>query len=392
MDPTKANGNGQASKVLEKIERVRQARRNKFYLRDEHITLSHGSGGKATHNLVEGVFAPAFSNPLLDRMDDAAIFVPGEEGPRLAFTTDTYVVSPLFFPGGDIGKLAVHGTINDLAMAGAQPLYLSAGFILEEGFPIADLRRIVASMAIAAKEAGVAIVTGDTKVVQRGKADGLFINTAGVGVVIATGTIGQNQLRPGDRVLLSGPVGDHGTAIMLARESLDIESDIRSDTAPLHTLVASLLDTAGEGVHCLKDPTRGGVATSLNEMAIASEVAIVLDEPAIPVRPEVRGTCEILGLDPLTIANEGKLLAIVAPEVAEAALAVMRNHPLGREAAIIGTVQAEPVAMVFLKTDIGGSGYWICWWVIRCRAYAKEKRCPICLDLEVKCPHALTKS
>jgi hydrogenase expression/formation protein HypE len=215
-----------------------------------------------------------------------------------------------------------------------------AFFTCEEGFPIADLRRIVASMAIAAKEAGVSIVTGDTKVVQRGKADGLFINTAGVGAVIATGTIGQNHLLPGDRVLLSGPVGDHGTAIMLARESLDIESDIRSDTAPLHMLAASLLDAAEEGVHCLKDPTRSGVATSLNEMAIASEVAIVLDESAIPVRPEVRGTCEILGLDPLTIANEGKILAIVAPEVAEAA--------------IIGTIQAEPVAMVFLKTDIGG--------------------------------------
>jgi len=340
--------------VLEKIERARQARRKKFYLRDEHITLSHGSGGKATHNLIEGVFGPAFSNPLLDRMDDAATFTTDGTTQRLAFTTDSYVVSPLFFPGGDIGKLAVHGTINDLAMVGAQPLYLSAGFILEEGFPIADLRRIVASMAKAASDAGIAIVTGDTKVVQRGKADGLFINTAGVGIVRATGTIGQNQLQPGDKVLLSGPIGDHGIAIMLARESLDIESDIQSDSAPLHTLVASLLDALGEGVHCLKDPTRGGVATALNEIAIASEVAIVLDEPAIPVRPEVRGACEILGLDPLTIANEGKLLAIVAPEAAETALATLRTHPSGREAAIIGAVQAEPAAMVFLRTDIGG--------------------------------------
>jgi hydrogenase expression/formation protein HypE len=353
------NGNAAAEsrispQILEKIVRVRQARRNKFYLRDEHITLSHGSGGKATHNLIEGVFAPAFSNPLLDRMDDAATFVTDGGIQRMAFTTDTYVVSPLFFPGGDIGKLAVYGTINDLAMAGAQPLYLSAGFILEEGFPIADLRRIVASMAKAASEAGIAIITGDTKVVQRGKVDGLFINTAGIGVVRATGTIGQNQLQPGDRVLLSGPIGDHGTAIMLARESLDIESEIQSDSAPLHTLVASLLDTVGENVHCLKDPTRGGVATSLNEMAIASEVAIVLDEPAIPVRPEVRGACEILGLDPLTIANEGKLLAIVATEAAEIALATLRAHPLGQEAALIGIVQAEPTAMVFLRTDIGG--------------------------------------
>jgi hydrogenase expression/formation protein HypE len=340
--------------VLKKIERIRQARRHKFYLRDEKITLSHGSGGKATHNLIEGVFAPAFSNPLLDPMDDAATFGINGTGQRLAFTTDTYVVSPLFFPGGDIGKLAVHGTINDLAMAGAEPLYLSAGFILEEGFPISDLRRIVASMATAATEAGVAIVTGDTKVVQRGKADGLFINTAGVGIIRATWPLGQTQLQPGDRILLSGPVGDHGIAIMLAREALDIETDVQSDTAPLHTLVAALLAAAGEGVHSLKDPTRGGVATALNEMALGSEVSIALDEHAIPVRSGVRGACEILGLDPLTIANEGKLLAIVSPEMAENALSAMRAHPLGREAAIIGSVQAEPPGLVFLRTDIGG--------------------------------------
>jgi hydrogenase expression/formation protein HypE len=340
--------------VLKKIERIRQARRHKFYLRDEKITLSHGSGGKATHNLIEGVFAPAFSNPLLDPMDDAATFGINGTGQRLAFTTDTYVVSPLFFPGGDIGKLAVHGTINDLAMAGAEPLYLSAGFILEEGFPISDLRRIVASMATAATEAGVAIVTGDTKVVQRGKADGLFINTAGVGLIRATWPLGQTQLQPGDRILLSGPVGDHGIAIMLAREALDIETDVQSDTAPLHTLVAALLAAAREGVHSLKDPTRGGVATALNEMALGSEVSIALDEHAIPVHSGVRGACEILGLDPLTIANEGKLLAIVSPEMAGTALSVMRAHPLGREAAIIGSVQAEPPGLVFLRTDIGG--------------------------------------
>jgi hydrogenase expression/formation protein HypE len=340
--------------VIKKIERTRQARRHKFYLRDEKITLSHGSGGKSTHNLIEGVFAPAFSNPLLDAMDDAATFSVNGTGQRLAFTTDTYVVSPLFFPGGDIGKLAVHGTVNDLSMAGATPLYLSAGFILEEGFPIAELRRIVASMASAAREAGVAIVTGDTKVVQRGKADGLFINTAGVGILRATWTMGQTMLQPGDRVLLSGAVGDHGIAIMLAREELDIENDVQSDTAPLNSLVAALFDAAGECLHCLKDPTRGGVATSLNEMAIGSEVSIGLDEHTIPVHAEVRGACEILGLDPLTIANEGKLLAIVAPDKAEAALAAMRAHPLGREAAIIGTVQADPPGMVFLRTDIGG--------------------------------------
>jgi hydrogenase expression/formation protein HypE len=344
-----------ASTALDKIERARQARRNKFYLREEHITLSHGSGGKATHNLIEGIFAPTFSNPLLDQLDDAAIFTPGNGNVRMAFTTDTYVVNPLFFPGGDIGKLAVHGTINDLAMAGSQPLYLSAGFILEEGFPIADLRRIVASMATAAREAGVAIVTGDTKVVQRGKADGVFINTAGVGLVRSNRTIGQDQLQPGDKILLNGPIGDHGIAIMLAREMLDLECEIRSDSAPLHTLVADLLEVAGDGVHSLKDPTRGGVATSLNEMALASEVAITLDEQAIPVRSEVRGACELLGLDPLTIANEGKLLAVVAPEMADRALAAMRAHPLGKDAAIIGTVQATPASMVFLRTDIGGT-------------------------------------
>ena len=353
MDADTANS-GRIDSVLQKIERTRQARRHKFYLRDEKITLSHGSGGKSTHNLIEGVFAPAFSNPLLDAMDDAATFSVNGTGQRLAFTTDTYVVSPLFFPGGDIGKLAVHGTINDLAMAGATPLYLSAGFILEEGFPIAELRRIVASMAKAATEAGVAIVTGDTKVVQRGKADGVFINTAGVGLVNASWLMGQTQLQPGDKVLLSGAIGDHGIAIMFAREALDIETDVQSDSAPLHTLVAALLEVAGDGIHCLKDPTRGGVATSLNEMAIGSEVSVALDEHAIPVHQEVRGACEILGLDPLTIANEGKLLAIVAPDKAGAALEAMRNHPLGREAAIIGTIQAEPPGMVFLRTDIGG--------------------------------------
>ncbi|GCF09980.1 hydrogenase expression/formation protein HypE [Dictyobacter arantiisoli] len=356
MDADTSNA-GRVDSVLQKIERTRQARRHKFYLHDEKITLSHGSGGKSTHNLIEGVFAPAFSNPLLDAMDDAATFrVDGTDDidHRLAFTTDTYVVSPLFFPGGDIGKLAVHGTINDLAMAGATPLYLSVGFILEEGFPIVDLRRIVASMAQAAKEAGVAIVTGDTKVVQHGKADGVFINTAGIGLVRASWLMGQAQLEPGDKVLLSGPVGDHGIAIMFAREALDIESDVQSDTAPLHTLVASLIEAAGEGIHCLKDPTRGGVATSLNEMALGSEVSVALDEQSIPVHPEVRGACEILGLDPLTIANEGKLLAIVAPGVADTTLQAMHNHPLGRDAAIIGTIQAEPPGMVFLRTDIGG--------------------------------------
>lgn len=343
------------TEVLDKIERVRAHRRHKFYLRDEYVTLSHGSGGKASHNLIEGIFAPAFANPLLDAMDDAATFSLNGAGQRLAFTTDTYVVNPLFFPGGDIGKLAVHGTINDLAAAGAQPLYLSAGFILEEGFPMADLRRIVDSMAQAAADAAVCIVTGDTKVVERDKADGVFINTAGVGLVQANWPIGQMHARPGDRILLSGPVGDHGIAVMLAREALDIETDTQSDTAPLHGLVADLLAAVGDGVHCLKDPTRGGLATSLNEIALASEVAIALDERLIPVRPGVRGACEILGLDPLTIANEGKLLVVVAPSAARAALETLRAHPLGQEAALIGEVRAEPPAMVFLRTELGGT-------------------------------------
>jgi hydrogenase expression/formation protein HypE len=240
-------------------------------------------------------------------------------------------------------------------MAGARPLYLSAGFILEEGLAIDDLRRIVDSMASAAREAGVSIVTGDTKVVQRGKADGLFINTAGVGLLHPGGQVGQSQLQPGDVVLVSGQVGDHGAAVLLAREALDIESELQSDSAPLHKLVDNLLDAVGMQIHCLKDPTRGGVATALNEMAQASEVAIVLNETAIPVHPDVRGICEILGLDPLTIANEGKLLAVVAPEAAADALAVMRAHPLGQDAAIIGTVQADPAAMVFMRTAIGGT-------------------------------------
>jgi hydrogenase expression/formation protein HypE len=355
VSSTDEKGGQTLAEALDKIERVRQARRHKYHLRDERITLSHGSGGKATHNLIEGIFAPAFSNPLLDRMDDAATFIVEEPGSRLAFTTDSYVVNPLFFPGGDIGKLAVHGTINDLATAGAHPLCLSSGFILEEGFPVADLRRIVKSMAEAAAEAGVAIVTGDTKVVERGKADGLFINTSGIGIVRAVWPLGQDQAQPGDRVLLSGSVGDHGIAVMLAREALDIDSDVESDTAPLHDLAAGVIRAAGRSVHCLKDPTRGGIATSLNEIALASEVSIALDEHAIPVRPGVRGACEILGLDPLTIANEGKLLVIVGPEGAEAALEAMRSHPLGREAAVIGEVRSEPAAMVFLRTDIGGT-------------------------------------
>jgi len=340
--------------VLDKIDKVRAVRRGKFYLREDKITLSHGSGGKATHNLIEGVFAPAFSNPLLDRLEDSATIPLEGTGQRLAFTTDTYVVNPLFFPGGDIGQLAVHGTLNDLAMAGAKPLGLSVGMILEEGLPIADLRRVVESMRAAALAAGVPIVTGDTKVVNRGSADKLFINTAGVGLVRPGAQLSSYDVRPGDKVLVSGPVGDHGIAVMLAREALDMEMDVTSDTAALHTLVAALLD-AVPGVRCLKDPTRGGLATTLNEIALSSGAAIAIDETAVPVRPAVRGACEILGLDPLTIANEGKLVAVVPPEAAAAALAALQEHPLGREAALIGEVRADPPGMVFLRTEIGGT-------------------------------------
>jgi hydrogenase expression/formation protein HypE len=340
--------------VLDKIEAVRQVRRGKFYLREEKITLSHGSGGKATHNLVEGLFAQAFANPALDPLDDAATLPLDGGGQRLAFTTDSYVVSPLFFPGGDIGKLAVHGTLNDLAMTGAEPLGLSAAMILEEGLPIDDLKQVVASMQAAAARAGVPIVTGDTKVVNRGSADKLFITTAGVGLIRPGMALSAYQVRPGDKVLLSGPLGDHGIAVMLAREALDLELDVVSDTAALHGLAGALL-SAAPGVRCLKDPTRGGLATSLNEIALAAQAAIAIDETAVPVRPAVRGACEILGLDPLTIANEGKLIAVVAPEAASAALEALRAHPLGAEACLIGEVRAEPPGMVFLRTEIGGT-------------------------------------
>ena len=340
---------------LERMERARQARRTRFVLKDTHVTLSHGSGGKATHNLVEGLFVPAFTNPLLDAQDDAAVFATnGGAASRLAFTTDSYVVSPLFFPGGDIGTLAVHGTVNDLAVAGARPLYLSVGLILEEGLAMDVLRRVVSSMAAAAGAAGVQIVTGDTKVVHRGKADLLFINTSGVGVVPHDVSLSLGNAQPGDRVILSGHVGDHGMAVMLAREALELEAEIVSDTAPLHTLAAAVL-AAAPGTRCLKDPTRGGVASSLNEIALQSGVCIQVDEEAVPVRPEVRAACEILGIDPLHIANEGKLLAVVPPAEAEAALTAIRAHPLGAAAQLVGEVLEEPEGMVLLKTGIGGS-------------------------------------
>jgi hydrogenase expression/formation protein HypE len=316
----------------------------------ETVLLGHGSGGKLSAELMNSIFLPAFANSILNRMDDqAALEV---DGVRLAFTTDSFVVKPLFFRGGDIGSLAVHGTVNDLAVGGATPLYLSAAFILEEGFPLESLRRIVASMREAAQKAGVEIVTGDTKVVEKGSCDGIFINTAGIGVVKNRLNLSANQAKVGDVVLLSGPIGDHGIAILAEREGLSFESEVLSDSAPLNLLVEAMLAT-GAAIRCMRDPTRGGVASSMNEIAHSSGVGIQLVEAAIPVRMEVRGACELLGLDPLYIANEGKLLAICAPEDAERLLAVMRSQPLGKEAAIVGKVTAENPGMVTLRTSLG---------------------------------------
>ena len=337
--------------VLAAIERRR--RRPHVKLMDEHITLSHGAGGKSSHTLVETMFLRAFANPLLAPLADQALLAPTGDA-RLAFTADASVVSPLFFPGGDIGELAVNGTVNDLAMAGAVPRYLSVSFILEEGLPTAELQRIVDSLAAAARAAGVVVATGDTKVVERGKADGLYIATAGIGTVEHSLELAPSQIRPGDRVLLSGTIGDHGMAIMVARGGLELEVDLESDTAPLHELVSLLLAAAPQ-VRCLRDPTRGGVATVLNELALAAEVGIVIDELTVPVRPEVNGACEILGIDPLYVANEGKLLAVVAPEAEQAALAALRSHPLGTSAAVIGEVRQEPPGMVVLDTAFGGT-------------------------------------
>lgn len=319
---------------------------------DEKIVLGHGSGGRMSHDLIGRIFQRPFDNPALRAANDAGVVTvpPG----RLAISTDSHVVTPLFFPGGDIGRLAVCGTVNDLAMMGATPLYLTAGFILEEGLDVAVLARVVESIQAAAAEAGVQIVAGDTKVVQRGKADGLYINTAGVGVITHGRTIGGAEARPGDVVILSGPMGDHGIAVLAARGELGFEADVASDVAPLNHLVTAML-AAGSGVHVLRDPTRGGVATTLNEIARQSDVAIVLDENAIPVRPPVTAACEMLGFDPLYIANEGKLLAIVAAEEAEAVLAAMRATRYGEEAVIIGRVQSAPAGRVLLRTSIGST-------------------------------------
>ena len=334
------------------LARIDRQRRRKARIKEERITLAHGAGGKATHTLIDALFLESFRNPVLEAMEDQATLSVG--GARLAFTTDSFVVHPLFFPGGNIGDLAVNGTVNDLAVGGARPLYLSAGFILEEGFPVADLQRIADSMAVAAAVAGVQIVTGDTKVVERGQCDGVYINTSGIGVIERDITLGAATVRPGDAVLVSGPIGDHGVTIMLARGELDIESDITSDTAPLHELIGVLLD-ATSGVRVMRDATRGGVATILNEVARASNVAIVVDERAVPTREEVRGASEILGIDPLYVACEGRLVIIVDGAEVEAALAALRSHPLGEGAAVIGAVKDDPPTLVLLKTEFGGT-------------------------------------
>lgn len=339
---------------LGRMERARVVRNDSPRLRDEHVTLSHGSGGKSSHALLESIILPAFGNPLLDGDADAAVFTSPGGTERIALTTDSYVVNPLFFPGGDIGKLAIHGTINDLAVSGARPLVLSVGLILEEGLDMAILRRVVESMASAAAAAGVPIVTGDTKVVDRGKADKLFVNTSGVGIVGAHVRLAVTEVQPGDVVLVSGFIGDHGMAVMLARDALELEAAIESDSAPLHGLVAALLDAAPD-TRVIKDPTRGGVASALNEIAARTRLAMSIDEERVPVRRAVRGACEILGLDPLHIANEGKLVAIVPRGQAAAALAALRGHVLGADAAIIGEVCPRPEGMVLVRTGIGGS-------------------------------------
>jgi hydrogenase expression/formation protein HypE len=338
------------------------------------ILLAHGGGGKLMHQLIEKIFGAAFANSYLDERHDGAIIrledltptpsLKGRGSPlrtgeglgkgsaKLAFTTDSYVVRPLFFPGGDIGKLAIYGTVNDLAMCGARPLYLSAGFILEEGLPMETLWRVVQSMKQAADAAKVQLVTGDTKVVDKGKGDGIFINTAGIGIIEHDLSIAPKSVRPGDCVLLNGDVGRHGIAIMAVREGLSFESDIESDCAPLADLVMKLIEERVE-IHCLRDLTRGGLASALNEIAQAAQVNISIDESAVPVREDVHGACEILGLDPLYVANEGRFVAFVAPSDAERALKIMRSHPLGEGAALVGRVKGDPSGLVTLRSRIG---------------------------------------
>ena len=335
------------------LERIEAFRRRRPRLTDEIVTLAHGAGGKSSAALVDAVFLEAFSNEVLAPLADAArLDLPS--GDRLSFSTDSFVVRPRFFPGGSIGHLAVHGTVNDVAMLGAQPRWLSAAFVIEEGFAIAELRDVVADMADAARLAGVAIVAGDTKVVDRGAADGLYITTAGVGVLPEGRSLGADLVQPGDVVLVSGTIADHGMAVMLARGDLALEADIRSDTAPLGDLMEALLQAA-PATRWLRDPTRGGLGTVCNELAKATNLAVVLDEALLPIAPAVSAACDLLGIDPLYVANEGKVLAVVAPEEAAAGLAALRAHPLGAGAVDIGEIVAEPAATVVLRTAFGGT-------------------------------------
>jgi hydrogenase expression/formation protein HypE len=316
------------------------------------VLMAHGGGGRLTQMLIERMFQPTFANPTLEPLHDGAILE--VNGSRLAFSTDSFTISPLFFPGGDIGSLAVHGTVNDLAMCGAQPLALSSGFIIEEGLPMAQLWQIVQSMQQAAQTVGVPIVTGDTKVVDRGKGDGLYINTTGLGLIPTGVNIAPRRAQPGDVVLINGAIAVHGIAIMSVREGLEFETTLASDSASLADIVAKILKVAGDKVHVLRDPTRGGLSSTLNEIAAQAGVGIRLQEAAIPIWEDVRGACEILGFDPLYVANEGKFLAIVAREIADVVLATMRAHPLGQEAAIIGEVVADAPGKVLLRSCIGG--------------------------------------
>jgi hydrogenase expression/formation protein HypE len=322
-------------------------------MKTDQILLDHGSGGKLSHRLTQELFLPVFGNPALAALNDGAIFELG--GRRLAFSTDSYTIDPIFFPGGNIGELAVYGTVNDIAMCGGAPAVLSAGFIIEEGFALADLAAIASAMGAAAEAAGVRIVTGDTKVVPRGAADKIFINTAGIGLIPAGVEVGAARARPGDLVLLSGTIADHGVSVLARREGLAFTTSVQSDTAPLNHMVAAMLAAAAPGVHALRDPTRGGLGTALNEIAAASGVAIRIAEERIPVAAEVRGLCELLGLDPLYLANEGKLVACVAPEDAERLLAAMRADRFGRGAVVIGEVAAGPPGRVSMRTRIGGT-------------------------------------
>lgn len=337
------------------FQKIEQARRRRGKVRDTAITLAHGSGGKAMRDLIDDIFVRGFDNPILSQLEDQATFSLATlmaQGDRLAFTTDSYVVDPLFFPGSDIGALAVNGTVNDLAVSGAKPLYLTCSVILEEGLPVETLRRVAQSMKAAADSAGVQIVTGDTKVVHRGAADKLFINTAGVGVIRAGVSISAHNVQPGDLIIINGQLGDHGAAILIARGELALETDVESDCQPLNGLVDAILDVCPE-VHAMRDATRGGLATVLNEFAMSSEVGIRLYEESIPVREEVKGVCEILGLDPFYLANEGKLVVVVPRSHSESVLSAMKSHPAGRDSCIVGEAIASPPGVVLLQTAFG---------------------------------------